>query len=80
MTLKIVNNDLTKEVHSVRIDDGVITVIAIEDSSNVTVKNMEKIFPNFQSIVDNATDTASLLAALQQTNDKYIWAHVSGKL
>ena len=80
MTLKIVNNDLTKEVHSVRIDDGVITVIAVEDGSDVKISDMEELFPDFKEIIDNATDTASLLAALQQTNDKYIWAHVSGKL
>lgn len=80
MTLKIVNNDLTKEVHSVRIDDGVITVIAIEDGSDVKLSDMEKTFPNFKEIVDNATETVELLAALQQTNPDYIWAHVSGKL
>lgn len=80
MTLKIVNNDLTKEVHSVRIDDGVITVIAIEDGSDVKLSDMEKTFPNFKEIVDNATETVELLAALQQTNSDYIWAHVSGKL
>ena len=80
MTLKIVNNDLTKEVHSVRIDDGVITVIAIEDGSDVKISDMEELFPDFKNIIDNATDTASLLAALQQTNSGYIWAHVSGKL
>lgn len=78
--LKIVNNDLTKEVHSVRIDDGVITVIAIEDGSDVKISDMEELFPDFKEIIDNATDTVELLAALQQTNDKYIWAHVSGKL
>ena len=41
MTLKIVNNDLTKEVHSVRIDDGVITVIAVEDGSDVKISDMD---------------------------------------
>ena len=80
MTLKIVNNDLTKEVHSVRIDDGVITVIAIEDGSDVKIADMEELFPDFKEIIDNATDTVELLAALQQTNPDYIWAHVSGKL
>ena len=42
MTLKIVSNDSMKEVHSVRLDDGVITIIAIEDGSDVTIKEMEK--------------------------------------
>lgn len=80
MTLKIVNNDLTKEVHSVRIDDGVITVIAVEDGSDVKIADMEELFPDFKESIDNATDTVELLAALQQTNPDYIWAHVSGKL
>ena len=80
MTLKIVNNDLTKEVHSVRIDDGVITVIAVEDGSDVKIADMEELFPDFKNIIDNATDTVELLTALQQTNPNYIWAHVSGKL
>ena len=80
MTLKIVNNDLTKEVHSVRIDDGVITVIAVEDGSDVKIADMEELFPDFKNIIDNATDTVELLTELQQTNPNYIWAHVSGKL
>lgn len=80
MTLKIVNNDLTKEVHSVRIDDGRIEIISIETGTNVSMSDMEELFPGFKSIIDSATDTASLLAALQQTNADYIWAHVSGKL
>ena len=80
MTLKIVSNNREKEVHSVRIDDGVITVIAVEDGSDVKISDMEKTFPGFKEIVDNAAETVELLTALQQTNDKYIWAHVSGKL
>lgn len=80
MTLKIVNNDKLHEVHSVRIDDGHIEVIAIEDGSDVKISDMEELFPDFKEIIDNATDTVELLAALQQTNSDYIWAHVSGKL
>ncbi|MDS7693798.1 hypothetical protein N7562_06300 [Acinetobacter soli] len=80
MTLKIVNNDLTKEIHSVRIDDGVITIIAVEDGSDVKLSDMEKIFPDFKNIIENNSDTTQLLSALQQTNPDYIWAHVSGKL
>lgn len=80
MTLKIVNNNLTKEVHSVRIDDGYIDIIAIEDGSNVKVSDMELLFPNFKTIVDNALDTESLLAELQASNPNFVWAHVSGKL
>lgn len=80
MTLKIVSINSTDQVHSVRIDDGVVTVIAIKNGSDVKISEMEKIFPNFKEIVDNATDTAQLLSDLQQTNSDYIWAHVSGKL
>lgn len=80
MTLKIVSNDFSKEVHSVRIDDGVITVIAVEDGADVTVKNMEKNFPNFQSIIETSTETSEILGRLEATNSDYIWAHVSGKL
>lgn len=80
MTLKIVNNDLTKEVHSVRIDDGVITIIAVKDGSGVKLSEMEELFPDFKEIIDNATDTVELLDGLYQTNHDYQWAHVSGKL
>ena len=80
MTLKIVNNDLTKEVHSVRIDSGVIKVTSIETGNAVTIANMEKQFPGFKNIIENATDVAGLVGSLQSTNPDYIWAHVSGKL
>ena len=80
MTLKIVSINSTDQVHSVRIDDGVVTVIAIKNGSDMKVSDMEKIFPSFKEIIDNATDTAQLLSDLQQTNDDFIWAHVSGKL
>lgn len=80
MTLKIVNNDLIHEVHSVRIDDGVVTVIAIADGSNVDISEMEDLFPEFKEIIDKAIDTEDLLIKLHQTNLDYVWAHVSGKL
>ena len=80
MTLKIVNNDLIKEVHSVRIEDDIITVINIVDGTDITIEEMEKLFPDFQKIIETATSTEQLLSALQQTNESYIWAHVSGKL
>lgn len=80
MTLKIVSINSTDQVHSVRIDDGVVTVIAIKNGSDMKVSDMEKIFPSFKEIIDNSTDTAQLLSDLQQTNSDYIWAHVSGKL
>lgn len=80
MTLKIVNNDLTKEVHLVSINGSNIEVKNIETGNTVTISNMEKLFPGFKSIVENATDVAALVGSLQSTNDQFIWAHVSGKL
>ena len=80
MTLKIVSINSTDQVHSVRIDDGVVTVIAIKNGSDMKVSDMEKIFPSFKEIIDNSMDTAQLLSDLQQANSDYIWAHVSGKI
>lgn len=80
MTLKIVNNDLIKEVHSVRIEDDIITVINIVDGTDITIEEMEKLFPDFQNIIDSAESTLDVLYGLQSTNPDYIWAHVSGKL
>ena len=80
MTLKIVSINSTDQVHSVRIDDGVVTVIAIKNGSDMKVSDMEKIFPSFKEIIDNSMDTVQLLSDLQQTNSDYIWAHVSGKI
>lgn len=80
MTLKIVNNDLTKEVHLVSIDGSNIEVKNIETGNTVTISNMEKTFPSFKNIIENATDVAGLVGSLQSTNDQFIWAHVSGKL
>lgn len=79
MTLKIVNNDLTKEIHSVRID-GTIEVISVETGSRISLEEMEEIFPDFQNIIDSAESTLDVLYGLQSTNADYIWAHVSGKL
>ncbi|WON80822.1 hypothetical protein OK024_03290 [Acinetobacter sp. UGAL515B_02] len=80
MTLKIVNNDLTKEVHLVSIDGSNIEVKNVETGNAVTIANMEKQFPGFKNIIENATDVAGLVGSLQSTNDQFIWAHVSGKL
>lgn len=80
MTLKIVNNDGQQEVHSVRIEDGIITVISIEDGERILISDMEEIFPDFKSIIDSASNTLEILNGLTLTNPNYIWAHVSGKL
>lgn len=80
MTLKIVSNDSTQEVHSVRIDDGVITIIAVSNGSKVTISEMDELFPDFENIVKSAAETKELLSNLQSANDGFVWAHVSGKL
>lgn len=80
MTLKIVNNNGTSQVHSVRIDDGSIEIIEIEAGSRIQVSVMEEIFPGFEDTLKSATDTISLLEELTLLNSEYVWAHVSGKL
>ena len=80
MTLKIVNSDGQNEVHSVRVDDGRIEIISIETGTNVSISDMEELFPGFKSILDNATNTHEVLDGLSQVNADYVWAHVSGKL
>ena len=80
MTLKIVNNNLLKEIHLVSIDDGSIEVTKIEDGSKVNIDDMETEFNGFQSVIENATDTFDVLTGLSQLNHNYIWAHVSGKI
>ena len=80
MTLKIANNDGQNEVHSVRVDDGRIEIISIETGTNVSISDMEELFPGFKSILDNATNTHEVLDGLSQANSDYIWAHVSGQL
>ena len=80
MTLKIVNNDGQNEVHSVRIDDGRIEIISIETGTNVSISDMEELFPGFKSIIDSAATTHEVLDGLAQTNFDYVWARVSGKL
>ncbi|TMS48202.1 hypothetical protein [Acinetobacter lwoffii] len=80
MTLKIVNNDGQNEVHSVRIDEGRIEIISIETGANVSISDIEELFPGFKSIIDNASTTHEVLDELSQVNSDYIWAHVSGQL
>ncbi|NWK48413.1 hypothetical protein HYG90_04290 [Acinetobacter sp. SwsAc7] len=80
MTLKIVNHDGNHEVHSVRLDDGVVSVVEIQSGESVSVADMEELFPGFKTIVGVAESTGELLDALYQTNHDYQWAHVSGKL
>lgn len=80
MTLKIVSNNYFNEVHSVHIDDGVVTIVDIENGEKIPVRQMEAIFPNFYEIIKNSGDTDAILLQLQQSNNDYIWAHVSGAI
>ena len=80
MTLKIVNNNGQNEVHSVRIDDGRIEIISIETGTNVSISDIEELWPDFKSIIDNASTTHEVLDGLSQVNSDYVWAHVSGQL
>ena len=80
MTLKIVNHNGNNEVHSVRIDDAVVSVIKIESGESVLIAEMEELFPDFKTIIGVAESTGELLDALYQANQNYQWAHVSGKL
>ena len=78
--LKIVNNNGENAVHSVRIDDGVVSIIEIESGESISIVDMEELFPGFKTIVEVAESTRDLLDALYQTNHNYQWVHVSGKL
>ena len=78
--LKIVNNNGENEVHSVRLDDGVVNVIEIESGEPISIADMEELFPGFKTIIETSKSTGDLLDALYQTNHSYQWAHVSGQL
>lgn len=78
--LKIVNNNGEKEVHSVFIDDGAITVVDIESGKNVTHSEMNEIFPDFVEVIQESSSTAELITSLSLLNEDYQWAHVSGIL
>lgn len=78
--LKIVSNDLTKEVHSVRIEDGAVSVVDIEDGGSISIEDMEELFPEFIENIRTSRTTEDVLNKLQASNNDFIWAHVSGKL
>lgn len=78
--LKIVNNDGLKEVHSVFIDDGSVSVVDIESGENVTHAEMNEIFPDFVEVIQESTSTAEVITYLSLLNADYVWAHVSGSL
>ena len=78
--LKIVNNNGEKEVHSVFIDDGAITIVEIATGNNVTHSEMNEIFHDFVSIIQKSPSTEEVITTLSLLNDGYVWAHVSGSL
>jgi hypothetical protein len=78
--LKIVNNNGEKEIHSVFIDDGSVTVVDIETGENVSLSSMEELFPNFIETIQSSLTTAEVITNLSLLNDDYQWAHVSGSL
>lgn len=80
MTLKIVSNDRTKEVHSVYVDDGVITVVDIENGEKISLSDMDEIFENFVDTLKSCTSTDEVITKLSALNSDYGWAHVSGKI
>lgn len=80
MTLKIVNNNGQHEVHSVRIDDGRIEVILIESGENISLLDMEEIFPGFKVAIDKSESMLQVIENLTLLNAGYVWAHVSSKL
>ena len=80
MTLKLVTNNRTNEVHSVFIDDGAITVVDIESGENVSLSEFQNTFNGFEDVLSNAVDLTDLIARLGDLNLDYQWAHVSGKI
>lgn len=78
--LKIVNNDGLKEVHSVFIDDGSVSVVDIESGDNVSLTAIDDLFPNFAETIQSSTSTAEVITKLSMLNTDYQWAHVSGSL
>ena len=78
--LKIVNNDGLKEVHSVFIDDGSVSVVDVETGHNVSLSDIEELFPNLIETIQTSTSTAELITSLSLLNEDYQWAHVSGIL
>lgn len=78
--LKLVNNDGVKEVHSVFIDDGAITIVDINSGDNVTHSEMNEIFPDFVFVIQKSSSTGEVITNLSLLNEGYVWAHVSGSL
>ncbi|EMX0804189.1 hypothetical protein [Klebsiella pneumoniae] len=80
MSLIIVSNDLSEEVHLVTVANGAATATERLSGASVSAEEMETLFPGFTSAVATAGDTAELLGTLGSLNERFIWAQVSGSL
>ena len=80
MSLIIVSNDLSEEVHLVKVENGAATATERLSGASVSAGEMETLFPGFTSAVATAGVTAELLGTLGSLNERFIWAQVSGSL
>ena len=80
MSLIIVSNDLSEEVHLVTVANGAATATERLSGASVSAEEMETLFPGFADAITAAQDTAELLGTLGSLNESFIWAQVSGSL
>lgn len=80
MSLIIVSNDLSEEVHLVTVANGAATATERLSGASVSAEEMETLFPGFADAITAAQDTAELLGTLGSLNERFIWAQVSGSL
>ena len=80
MSLIIVSNDLSEEVHLVTVENGAATATERLSGASVSAEEMETLFPGFADAITAAQDTAELLGTLGSLNERFIWAQVSGAL
>ncbi|CAM8571029.1 MULTISPECIES: hypothetical protein [Klebsiella pneumoniae complex] len=80
MSLIIVSNDLSEEVHLVTVANGAATATERLSGNSVSAEEMETLFPGFADAITAAQDTAELLGTLGSLNESFIWAQVSGAL
>ena len=80
MSLIIVSNDLSEEVHRVKVENGAATATERLSGNSVSAEEMETLFPGFADAITAARDTAELLGTLGSLNESFIWAQVSGAL
>ncbi|HGH7225334.1 TPA: hypothetical protein ACHQN2_005446 [Klebsiella pneumoniae] len=80
MSLIIVSNDLSEEVHLVKVENGAATATERLSGNSVSAEEMETLFPGFADAITAAQDAAELLGTLGSLNESFIWAQVSGAL